>query len=198
MWFIIRFILALYVQKTKPTKSILDWVEYNNRVMPWDLDANIHMNNVKYLKYLERGRVEHMIHTPWLQTMHRRRVKALIANTEISYIREMRAMQPFTVETRINGWDQRYVYVEQLFTHDGTIFTAALIRMALVNVKTGKRVAPAFEFEAAFPSFKSPQIADSIALFNQLVQAQRKETQAFLDSRQATEFTHSTQMQKDP
>lgn len=198
MWFIIRFILALYVHKTKPSKSILDWVQYQHRVMPWDLDANIHMNNVKYLKYLERGRVEHMIHTPWLQAMHQRRVKALIANTEISYIKEMRALQPFSVETRIKGWDQRYVYVEQLFTHGDTIFTAALIRMALVSVKTGKRVAPDTEFNDAFPTEKSPRIDESINLFNHLIQAQRKETQAIIDSRQQVELTHSTQLREDP
>ena len=81
MWFIFRFIVALHIQKIKPTQSLLDWVLVPYRCMPWDLDANMHMNNVKYLKYLERSRVEHMIHTPWLQEMHGRGYKALIANT---------------------------------------------------------------------------------------------------------------------
>ena len=67
MWFIFRFIVALHIQKIKPTQSLLDWVLVPYRCMPWDLDANMHMNNVKYLKYLERSRVEHMIHTPWLR-----------------------------------------------------------------------------------------------------------------------------------
>ncbi|MGC1509432.1 acyl-CoA thioesterase [Ketobacter sp.] len=198
MWFIIRFILALYIQKTKPTKSLLDWVHSNHRVMPWDLDANIHMNNVKYLKYLERGRVEQMIHTPWLQTMHARRVKALIANTEISYIKEMRPMQHFTVETRINGWDDRYVYIEQLFTHDGTIFTAALVRMALVSMRTGKRVTPTTELGDAFPDLAPPDLPASVTLLNQLIKAQRQETQTRLETRQTHTLIVQTQPQKEP
>ena len=93
MWFFFRFFVATYIQKIKPTKHILEWVSAPYRVMPWDLDANLHMNNVKYLKYLERGRVEHMIHTPWLRNMYRSNAKALIANTEVSYVKEMRLFQ---------------------------------------------------------------------------------------------------------
>lgn len=177
MWFIFRFIVALYICKIKPTKHLLEWVYDQHRVMPWDLDANIHMNNVKYLKYLERGRVEHMIHTPWLQVMHRNHAKALIANTEISYVRELRAWQTFTVETRVNSWDEKYIYVEQLFTDKDTIFTTALIRMAVVDTRQGGRVSPRALFAKMFPDLQPPEMPASASLFNQLIQAQRLETQ---------------------
>jgi acyl-CoA thioesterase FadM len=178
MWFIVRFIIALHIQKIKPTKSFQDWVFARYRCMPWDLDANIHMNNVKYLKYLERGRVEHMIHTPWLKEMHGRGYKALIANTEISYVKEIRPFQRFKSEARISSWDDRYIYFEQLFTHRSTVFTAAVIRLAMVNMKTGKRVSPADVFKEILPGVTSPPLPDSVRHLNLLVQAQRTETQA--------------------
>ncbi|MCG8535149.1 MAG: acyl-CoA thioesterase [Pseudomonadales bacterium] len=185
MWFLYRFIMAQYVLKIKPTKHILDWVISRYRVMPWDLDANLHMNNVKYLKYLERGRVEQMIHTPWLNTMWANHAKALIANTEISYVKEMRLFQKFKVETRISSWDEKYIYMEQLFTHRHTVFTAAVIRMAVVDSKTHKRLSPAEAFNNLLGEAQSPAIPTSAQHLNLLVQAQRGETQAVADAHAA-------------
>ena len=185
MWVLFRFLIARYIQKIQPTKQLLDWVIMPYRVQLWDIDANLHMNNVKYLKYMERGRVEHMIHTPWLQEMHRRGIKALIANTEISYVKELKPFQWFKVETRISAWDDKYVYMEQLFTYKRTVFTAAVIRMAMVSMKTGKRASPIQALQDAFPGLQSPVPPASVIALNQLVQAQRSETQAIADAHAA-------------
>lgn len=185
MWFIIRFLVARYIQKIEPSKSMLDWIITYYRVQLWDIDANIHMNNVKYLKYLERGRVEHMIHTPWLKEMYSRGVKALIANTEISYVKELKPFQRFKVETRISSWDDKYIYMEQLFTYKRTVFTAAVIRMAMVSVHTGKRVSPAQVMRETFPELQVPSIPASAIAMNQLVAAQRSETQVVADAHAA-------------
>ncbi|MDY6922028.1 MAG: acyl-CoA thioesterase [Pseudomonadota bacterium] len=176
MWFLLRFLIALHIQKIKPSKSLLDWVFVEYRCMPWDLDANIHMNNVKYLKYLERGRVENMIHTPWLQDMHGRGYKALIANTEISYVKEIRPFQRFKVSTRISSWDEKYIYMEQVMSHRQTVFTAAVIRMAMVNSKTKRRESPMLAFAEIAPGLQPPPLPDSARHLNLLVQAQRGET----------------------
>lgn len=178
MWFFMRFLVARYIQKIRPDKGLLELVSAHYRVQLWDLDANIHMNNVKYLKYLERGRVEHMIHTPWLQAMYQRNIKALIANTEISYVRELRAFVRFRVDTRITGWDERYVYMEQRFVDDQTVYTAATIRMAMVDTRSGKRVDCRSVLSDAFPQLSSPSLPASALALNQLVQAQRRETSA--------------------
>ena len=187
MWFIYRFIVALYIQKTKPSRHLLDWVFVPYRCMPWDLDANIHMNNVKYLKYLERSRVEHMIHTPWLTEMTGKGFKALIANTEISYVKEIKPFQRFKAETRISSWDDKYVYMEQLFTHRKTVFTAAVIRMAMVSTKTGKRISPMEAFREILPGVTPPDLPGSAHHLNLLVQAQRAETQAIAESHAAVD-----------
>ena len=189
MWFLFRFLIARYIQKVMPTHGLLDWVSFRYRVLPWDIDANLHMNNVKYLKYLERGRVEHMIATPWMNTMFDHGVKALIANTEISYVKELKPFQPFDVETRINSWDDKYVYFEQLFTYKQTVFTAAVIRMAMVDSRTGKRASPRQVLTELFPALQSPELPASVVALNQLVTAQRNETQAVANSQTTKRMT---------
>lgn len=185
MWFLFRFLIARYIQKAVPTHSILDWVTASYRVHLWDIDANLHMNNVKYLKYLERGRVEHMIATPWMNETFDKGLRALIANTEISYVRELKPFQRFNVETRISSWDDKYVYFEQLFTYKRTVFTAAVIRMAIVNVRTGKRESPVQVMQDTFGGLQAPSLPASVTLLNQLVAAQRGETQALVEARAA-------------
>lgn len=198
MWFIFRFLVARYIQKLQPTFKLLDWVIARYRVQLWDIDANLHMNNVKYLKYLERGRVEHMLHTPWLQEMYRRGFKALIANTEISYVRELKPFQRFKVETRISAWDDRYVYMEQIFTYHRTVFTAAVIRMAMVDARTGKRLSPVAVLADVFPGLTSPAVPASAVALNQLVQAQRGETQVIADAHAAQDETSNPHSQESP
>ena len=196
MWFFFRFLIARYIQKIQPSKPLLDWVITRYRVRLWDIDANLHMNNVKYLKYLERGRVEHMIHTPWLNSMFSQGVKALIANTEISYVKELKPWQPFKVETRISGWDDKYVYMEQVFTYKRTVFTAAVIRMAMVSTKTGKRISPVQVLAEAFPELQSPPVPGSALALNQLVAAQREETQAIANAHAAQDENKETKTQE--
>ncbi len=188
MWFLFRFLVARYILKTEPSQSMLDWVITHYRVQLWDIDANIHMNNVKYLKYMERGRVEQMIATPWLKEMHSRGVKALIANTEISYVKELKPFQRFKVETRISSWDDKYIYMEQLFTYKRTVFTAAVIRMAIVSIHTGKRVSPAQIMQETFPDLQAPSLPASAHALNQLVAAQRQETQAVAEAHAAQDL----------
>ena len=196
MWFFFRFLIAHHIQKIQPNTPLLDWVITRYRVRLWDIDANLHMNNVKYLKYLEKGRVEHMIHTPWLQAMLQGGFKALIANTEISYVKELKPWQRFKVETRISGWDDKYVYIEQLFTYKRTVFTAAVIRMAMVATKSRKRVSPAQVLAEAFPDIQPPPVPPSALALNQLVAAQREETQAIADAHAAQDENDNSNPQE--
>jgi len=76
------------------------------------------------------------------------------------------------------------------------VFTAAVIRMAMVNSRTGKRVAPSQALREAFPALESPSIPASARALNQLVQAQRGETQAIADAHAAQDENKINAMQE--
>lgn len=177
MWFYIRFLMAVYIFRKPPTHRLLDWVVSRHRVWPWDLDANMHMNNVRYLKHMETGRVDHMIQTPWLLAMHDHHLGVVVANTEISYVRELKPFQAFDVETCITSWDEKYIYVDQLFTYGNTVFTAAIVRLAMLDTQNGKRVSPVELFSRIYPDISISDLPASAQHLNLLIQAQRQETQ---------------------
>lgn len=154
------------------------------------MDGNGHMNNVKYMKYLERGRVELMVQTPWLTLTYAQKAQTLIANAEINYIKELKPFQAFSVETRINAWNDRYVFVEQLITNNGVIYTSSASRLAIIDRKTRKRVSPVQIFSQILSDPSPPAAPQSIYHFNQMIHSQRMETGS-------TQYTASIQTRND-
>ena len=192
MWFLFRFFMALSFFKNRPKAPLLSTIRSSYRVRLLDLDANGHMNNVKYMKYLERGRVELMVQTPWLNLTYGHKARTLIANAEINYIKELKPFQPFTVETRISAWDDRYVYIEQRFMNNDVIFTTAASRMAIVDRRTHQRISPLELFASVLPDSNPPSFPKSVYHFNQMIQSQRQETEAVMQHASTTPLQHDS------
>lgn len=170
----IRFLFALFILRIRPTIDIREAIEKSYRVKPWDLDMNIHLNNAKYLKYLDKGRVEHIIYSKTLRQMLQRNIKLIVANTEISYIRSLMPFQKFTVSSRITSWDEKYVYYEQKFLSKGQLYATAIIRLAVL--KGEKTTSPIPVFKELLNGVESPEVPMSVTLLNRLIQAQRIES----------------------
>ncbi|MCG8671079.1 MAG: acyl-CoA thioesterase [Pseudomonadales bacterium] len=170
----LRFIFALFILKIRPTKHIRETVTEAYRVKPWDLDLNIHLNNAKYLKYLDKGRVEHIIHCKALRKMMQHNMRLIVANSEISYIKSLLPFQKFEVSSRITSWDQKYVYYEQKFFSNDKLYAIAVIRLALLE--GDKTRSPQEVFKHILDGEDSPEVPMSVTLLNRLIQAQRIES----------------------
>ena len=170
----LRFLIALFIFRESPRGGIFEPVLRQFRVKPWDLDLNIHLNNAKYLKYLDKGRIEHIIHCRPIRQLYHRKLKLIVANTEISYIRSLMPFQKFTVASRISGWDNKYVYYEQRFESNGQLYAIAVIRLALL--KGNKTTSPVPVFGRLTGLENPPPLPASVKRLNQLIQAQRAES----------------------
>lgn len=170
----LRFFVALLVLRIKPRVDIFDAVDRDFRVMPWDLDLNIHLNNAKYLKYLDKGRVEHIIHCYGIRELFRNKFKLIVANSEISYIRSLLPWQKFTVSSRVTHWDHKYVYYEQQFISGGQLYAIATLRLALRN--GNKAASPIDAFHHILQGTEPPRAPQSVQLLKQMIQAQRQES----------------------
>ena len=76
-----------------------------------------------------RKRLEHAVVTGLLNRMIEARASAVVANSEIAYVRELRPYQRFMVHTRILGWDDKYTYYDQRFDSQRKLHTHALLRL---------------------------------------------------------------------
>ncbi|MFF1573481.1 thioesterase family protein [Leifsonia sp. NPDC058292] len=98
------------------------------RVLPTDLDILKHMNNGVYLSIADIGRFDMLTRNGVWAIFKQRGWYPVVASETISFRRSLELWQPFVVESRLLGYDEKAVYVEQRFTVDGEIYTQAFIR----------------------------------------------------------------------
>lgn len=171
----LELISAALRRKKPPTHGLFDTVSMEFRVRLFDIDMNMHLNNAKYLKYMDRCRLEHAVSTGLLDKLIQARCNAVVANTEIAYVRELRPYQQFTIETRILGWDDKYVYFDQRFISQGKLHTHALIRV--VHLYGGKAISPQAMQEITGLNMQSPALPEYVEQWKKLLLSKKRYTE---------------------
>lgn len=69
-------------------------------VWPNDCDLNLHMNNGRYLSFMDLGRVHLTAQSGLLREALRRRWMPVLAAAEITFIRSLKPFQRFDLVTR--------------------------------------------------------------------------------------------------
>lgn len=98
------------------------------RVVPTDLDVLRHMNNGVYLSILDLGRTDLMIRSGFAKKISAAGWYPVVAGQTISYKRSLKLWQPFEVQTRMLGIDERAFFLEQTFVSRGEICARAVIQ----------------------------------------------------------------------
>lgn len=85
------------------------------RVWPTDLDILLHMNNGKYLSIMDVARFDLMQRTGVWGVFKREAWYPVVVAQTISYRKSLNPWMGFAIESRIMGFDEQAVYVEQRF-----------------------------------------------------------------------------------
>lgn len=109
-------------------RGVLDYSRVSFRVMPNDCDINLHMNNGRYLSFMDLGRLHLVAQVGLLKIVIRNRWKPVLAAAEINFIRSLAPLQKFDLVTRVITWDDKYVYIEQRFENQATLFAHAFVK----------------------------------------------------------------------
>lgn len=168
-------ISAALRRKRPPTHGLFDTVSMDFRVGLFDIDLNMHLNNAKYLKFMDRCRLEHAVSTGLLDKLIHARCNAVVANTEVSYVRELRPYQHFSVDTRVLGWDDKYVYYDQRFMSRKRLHTHALLR--IVYMYGGKSISPQAAQEITGINMQPPTLPEYVDQWRKLLSTKRRYTE---------------------
>lgn len=106
------------------------------RVWPGDVDANIHMNNGRYQALADLGRISWFLRSGVLTRAGRQRALPVVSDVVAKFRRELRLWQPFVIETRLAGWEQRYLFLEHRFLVGGRVVGLVAVRCVF---KAGRR-----------------------------------------------------------
>ena len=161
IWYFLRTIGTVLKIKLRKYMLLSHWKscqeedilkEYRIRgvVLPSDIDFQLHMNNSKYLREMDFGRVAMFQERGIYDTLVALKAKRLVvAALSIRYRRSLKLFDRFTLKTRIIYWEAEALYIEQSFVaSDGFITTVALGKLvakgtsinALLKAVTGKEV----------------------------------------------------------
>jgi len=157
---LLRLLYVIAAALRGPRLQPLDESVLTLRVLPNDLDANLHMNNGRYLTLMDLGRLDLLFRLGLVGELRRRRWNPVVASLAIRYRRSLAPWQRFELRTRVVGWDERWFFMEQRFSRGGELVALAIVKASFRG--PGGRVAPQELVDATPYGIASPEIPEAI------------------------------------
>ncbi len=140
------------------------------RVLPNDLDTNLHLNNGRYLTLMDLGRADLMLRSGMARVILQNGWVPMLSGVVIRYRRELRLFQAFELQSRLLYWSEKSFVMEQKFighAQDDETYTAAiaLVRGGVYARKTRQFIDAAALFSAIGYAGPSPEASAEVAAF---------------------------------
>ncbi len=143
-------------------------------VWPNDCDLNLHMNNGRYLTFMDLGRVHLTAQSGLLREAWRQRWMPVLAAAEITYIRSLKPFARFDLVTRLLTWDDKYIYLEQSFECGGQLCAQAYVKGVFLH--KGARVPNAKVLQAIGYAEAPPPMSEALQHWAALSASKRADT----------------------
>jgi acyl-CoA thioesterase FadM len=134
-----RTMLRMLMSRRASPLHIHDVARTKFRVLPTDLDVLNHMNNGVYLSIMDLGRMDLLIRAGAWARLRKLGYFPVVVSETISFRRSLQPWQRFVVESRVAGYDDKAVFLEQRFVANGEIYATGFIRGRFLK-KTGGTV----------------------------------------------------------
>ena len=133
------------------------------RVLPTDLDLYLHVNNGTYLQMMDVGRSNYIADVGGFPRLAEKRWYPVVAASTMTYRRSLRLGDRVELTTRVLGWDERVVYLEQVFTRRGERCARGVVAGRFLTRGSGERVAaPRVVEHLAGEPLESPVLPDDV------------------------------------
>jgi acyl-CoA thioesterase FadM len=130
---ILRMLRVFVVALFKPRIGLFGVSELGFRVLPTDLDINLHMTNARYLSIMDLGRTDLLICAGLLGLVKRQRWMPVVGSIGITFRRPLHPFQRFVIKTRLLCWDEKWLYMEQRLESDSGVHAFATVRGLFVG-----------------------------------------------------------------
>jgi acyl-CoA thioesterase FadM len=149
-----------------PRIGVLSEDTVRMRVWPNDIDLNLHLNNSRFLSYMDYGRMHLTVATGVLKQAVAERWTPLVGSVFITYRRSLPLFTSFQISSQILCWDERWFYIEQTFTFSGGLAAVAWVK-GLFRAKDGN-VPPQTIVDRVDAGIVSPEMPEALAQWNAL------------------------------
>ncbi len=113
-------------RKAVPGRGVLEPSVTRMRVRPGDLDFYLHVNNGVYLQMMDVARSNFIADLGGFPLLKDKGWYPVVAASTMKYRRSLQLGDRFEITTRVLGWDERVVYLEQVFSRRGDLCARGL------------------------------------------------------------------------
>jgi acyl-CoA thioesterase FadM len=154
----IRLAKEIWKHRNAPKLGILQPHISTHRIWPWDLDPWAELNNGRTLTLFDLGRIPMSIRMGFDLVAKNKGWGITVAGNTTRYRKRVTVWTKLTQVSRVIGWDDRFVYIEQTFWR-GPECTAAMLLRSATTSKAG--IVPTSDVLAALGlQLKSPDLPE--------------------------------------
>lgn len=133
---------ALILSRRGPKLGFGDVSRSRFRVVPTDLDILRHMNNGVYLSIMDVARFDMLMQNGVMAIFNRLGWYPVVVAETISFRKSLQLWQRFTIESKILGFDDQAVFLEQRFVRPGPdgapeVYARAVVRARILKKSGG-------------------------------------------------------------
>jgi len=132
-----RLIWLMITVRRKPPLTFHDVDRLPMRARWTDLDQLRHVNNGVFLSMMDLGRVDLMVRSGVWKKLMDAGIYPVVASQTITYRKSLQWRQKFDIETRMAGYHEKALFVEQRFVVDGEIYARAFVKARFLRRSGG-------------------------------------------------------------
>jgi acyl-CoA thioesterase FadM len=169
---LLRLLAVVVAGLFRPRAGFLDACAISLRVWPNDLDANLHMNNSRYLLAMDVGRWDLVVRTGFWRELLRRRWFPVVGSATLRFRRPLDPFQRYRLVTRLVAWDEKWCFVEQRFERGGHVHAVGRVK-ALFRGPHGHVGSADLLAAAGYPEAPARQMREAVRLWQEAEAAER-------------------------
>ena len=160
----LRMVKEMWKFSRSPKIGLFQTHVSHHRIWPVDLDPWLELNNGRTLTLYDLGRIPLAQRMGLVAVLRQKRWGMTVAGNTTRYRKRVTLFQKVEMRSRVIGWDQRFLYIEQSMWADGECCSHMLLRGALIRrkPKAGEsKIVPPTEFAAVIGhSGPDPELPD--------------------------------------
>ena len=129
---VLRYLKVFLRLGGRPKVDLREGSTIRFRVWPNDLDLNGHLTNSRYFALMDAARYDMVIRSGAWDAWKRNRWFPVVASQRIRFRKSLAPWTVYTIRTRTLGWDERNLYIAQVFERGGQVHAEATVRASIL------------------------------------------------------------------
>lgn len=113
--------------------NLLEELVTQRRVLPTDLDINLHMNNGRYMTLTDIERMELLLRSGAWKKLRKKGWLPVLGGCMVTFRKPLNPFQKYSVHTKIVCWDDKWLYIQHIFKRGEDIAAIDIVRGTFVG-----------------------------------------------------------------